>query len=364
MKKYLLFFFVSSFIIFAVLIIFNYLIDPIWANGGNKYSQKNFTFNERLSKSYLLKTYPNTTSCFIFGSSKSTLLNPKLINNGNCFNFSFSGGRINEYINFAEYIKGKGFNPKYIIIECSRFNFTDKLQENVPKYISETNSFPFEIVQYLSIDVFNWSIRTVSNESPMPRYYNKDFICVVGDWAPKYNPNIEKLLCRPIKLRRLQDFNKIKKIFPNAKFIGLIPPLSPWNVYKIYYGNEEKFFELTKRLLEIFDEFYDFSIPSHVTYNLNNSYDGIHFYPIVMNQVAKEIDPTNSNKSIYLVSCNNYEDYVLNFLSKIRQFEIIAKMKNDSKFNFHFAKLITAKSKKWPNFSMSTGKKSLAPAIR
>ena len=53
----------------------NWLIDPLWYNKGNRITGRNFSFNERISKTnLLLNSDTRTYDCLILGSSRTTLL--------------------------------------------------------------------------------------------------------------------------------------------------------------------------------------------------------------------------------------------------------------------------------------------------
>ena len=101
----------------------NIVTDPLWYFEGNSIKNKNFAFNERLSKTNRFLKSRHDYDSLIFGSSRTTVLNETLIENYRCFNYSFSGGRIEEFSAFASYIKDTGFTPRLIIIGVDDFNF-------------------------------------------------------------------------------------------------------------------------------------------------------------------------------------------------------------------------------------------------
>ena len=103
--------------------LFNIFVDPLWYWKGNQLTQINLPSNERLSKINLFLQQPDNYNCFIFGSSRTTLLNQNEIKGYNCFNFSFSSGNINEFIDYAEYLKHKGYSPELVILGVDGFNF-------------------------------------------------------------------------------------------------------------------------------------------------------------------------------------------------------------------------------------------------
>ena len=66
----------------------NWAIDPLWYGNGNILNGKNFTFNERITKTNLfLRTNEKVNyDCIILGSSRVTALRPSNFVNQQCFN--------------------------------------------------------------------------------------------------------------------------------------------------------------------------------------------------------------------------------------------------------------------------------------
>lgn len=67
-------YFKLSFITLFSVWIFNYIIDPLWYDEGNRITGKNFAFNERVSKTNLFLQDKEQYDCLILGNSRVTLL--------------------------------------------------------------------------------------------------------------------------------------------------------------------------------------------------------------------------------------------------------------------------------------------------
>ena len=110
-------------------VVINVLFDPLWYFGGNKLQDHNYAFNERLSKLNILKK--GNYNCLIFSSSRITFLKPSQLTNANCFNMSFSGRTIDEFIDFTKLIKSRfDIKADYLIVGVDGVNFLIYLNQN------------------------------------------------------------------------------------------------------------------------------------------------------------------------------------------------------------------------------------------
>ena len=109
---------ISVFIAAALTIIFavNSAVDPLWFHGGNRLFPENYSFNERHAKTNHFMRDPKAYDCIVFGSSRLTLFDEREIDGFNCFNFSISDGRPDEFVNFAEYVSRFGNNINLVIV--------------------------------------------------------------------------------------------------------------------------------------------------------------------------------------------------------------------------------------------------------
>ncbi len=291
MKAYLKTYFPLLALLLSAAGLINWLIDPLWYGGGNRITGQNFSFNERISKTNLfLHTKPKTYDCLILGSSRVTLVKASSFKKNHCFNYSFSAGRIEEFVAYAKYAKEKGLNPKVVYVGVDAFNF----DKSTPKFTGVGEIEPQPIYRaYFSLDVLLYSTRTLLGMSPDPRYYNEKFDSEVVANPPVYKPQLLKdnkhSSCDTSKIG---FYKELRQVFPQAKFIGYVPPISAWNVVNESYSRGvmdcqlQAFYEVSK----FFDTMYDLSIPSSVTTQVYNTYDGSHYYPEVQNEVTKILE--------------------------------------------------------------------------
>ncbi|MDA1086050.1 MAG: hypothetical protein O2901_03440 [Verrucomicrobia bacterium] len=303
---------------------FNLVVDPLWAFGGNKLFDTNIAFNERLTKIYLFERRKSDPACLILGSSRTTLLDQRDFCGGDSFNLSFSAGRIREFIAYARYLKSKGYEPKVLLVEASMFNFYGDPQREVPDWVDEFKRPPSKWANYMSWDVVQWSRQTLRRQFPSrtgQRYYDQNFACQPIPGLKPYRPAFRrKISPQKYQIEWVELYDELHSVFPNAHYILYAPPVSPWEVYKDYYKNEESFFHVARRLSIIADEFYDFSAPGALTYDTDNSYDGKHFLTHVWKSIANEMDPTENRTRPHLVRPDTFEEYREHYIGLMQTF--------------------------------------------
>ena len=320
------YFTILTFILLSVLL-FNWAIDPLWYGKGNRLTGKNFAFNERVAKTNLFFQDKEQYDCLIFGSSRVTLLKASLIRDNHCFNFAFSGGNIREFLAYAKYLKQKGVYPKKIYVGVDSFQVQQKtLPKDLPDFITKgANTEPI-YTAYLSLDILRFSISTIFGDSPWPRYYDENFNVELVNNVPVFKPKLVTPKTQGTYYTfRVLLYKELKSVFPKARFIGYVPPVSAWRVVNELYfpGVLDDYLQSIYELSNVFDELYDFSIPSDVTTQTKNTYDGSHYYPQVNVEIAKVIQGQKSDFGIRInsrnfVACKTiYKKRVKDFLKKI-----------------------------------------------
>ena len=280
----------------------NWAIDPLWYNKGNVLTGKNFPFNERITKTNLfLRTKEQANyDCIILGSSRVTALKASEFTDKTCFNYAFKGGEINDFVNYANFLQEEGVDPEIVYVGVDGLNFVEK--ERTEQRLTtvknlQTKSF---VEAYLSADVLLFSAMTMLGLSPDPaNYYDRNFEPADFDNPPAYNPEFYKpnspQRCDP---SYIETFKSLKEFFPNAKFVGYVPPRSAWSMIDDTYGRGLMDCYLTAfyQISQSYDAMYDFSIPSEVTKNPAYTHDGSHYSVATNNRIAKILQgqPTES----------------------------------------------------------------------
>lgn len=274
---------------------FNCVIDPLWFFGGNHLQAKNFTFNERISKSVWLDRNKPNFNCLILGSSRTTLIDVRSIPKLKCFNYSVGGGSLADSLQLAKFAAQKITGLTTVFVSVDDFNWISStaLDVNKPSPFSQdiqAKLSPFK--HYFGLSALGMSVRTLLDSSPTPRYYAGDFSIQVRADAPRRADGIPRDTLAVPNLNDAQIMKNvtavseaiegIRAVFPRSRVVGFVPFTSratiAANVDKI---GVDRYIEAQLLIASSFDDFYDFSIVSEVTTDPRATYDGSHFFPHV-----------------------------------------------------------------------------------
>jgi hypothetical protein len=302
----------------------NWLVDPLWYRSGNQITGQNFAFNERISKTnQFLRKDLQQYDCLILGSSRVTALNVSEFQNNNCFNYSFKGGWAEDFINVANYVKDKGLSPAIIYIGVDEFNFVEKTENpNKPQDFSanQTRS-PFHA--YVSSNVFLFSLMTLGGVSPdASNYYDRNFESREFPDSPRYQPSFyPPEPPQECDLTRVELYEEIRNIFPDARIVGYVPPRASWEVVNETYNRKIMSCVLDgfHQVSTIYDDMYDFSVPSEMTMEPSNTYDGSHFTVEVNNQIADILENRADNIGLK-VDKFTIDSYKTAYIERLEEF--------------------------------------------
>lgn len=322
-RRFLVYVFTAVLTTISSVLAINVAVDPLWYWSGNTLTDENFAFNERFAKLNQFLSAPNHYDCLIFGSSRVTLLDQTRIKDYTCANLSFSAGMAPEYVTTARYIRALGYSPKLVIVGTDAFNFWRNPNARLPKFIKRGEPPPGWIRTYLAANALYFSLRTLSGSSPMDRAYDSNLVGKVDERAPAYTPPArDKMRGRAwrFEVSRQEKYFELREIFPEARFVGYVPPVSAWRTVEELYLTDylDLYLQTIVRIAERFDAMYDFSVPSEITMRPENTYDGGHFLTPVNRIIADVIQGQSKHFGI------NVRDITLAEYSKIYK-EAIAK---------------------------------------
>jgi hypothetical protein len=312
-------------LLIAVVGVINWSIDPLWYHHGNILTGKNFAFNERISKTNLFLRTKATANydCIILGSSRVITMKASSFTENRCFNYAMKGGETQDFVDYGQFIKEQGVNAKKVYIGVDGLNFVAApKKKHTPFNIKNVATQSFAHA-YLSIDVLTFSLMTLLNLSPDPaNYYDRDF--EPADFAdpPIYKPDFYKPLeAQQCDLSKVKAFTQLKQTFPNAEVIGFVPPRSAWSIVNDTYGRNLTNCELQAfyQIGQVYDEMYDFSVPSSVTKNPEHTFDGSHYSVKINDRMAKILQ---GQTVTFGLKVNNYsfEQYRDLYLQEIYKF--------------------------------------------
>ena len=271
-------------VIVAACFAVNCLVDPLWYLRGNVLTGVNYAFNERLAA--IIRFLPRRADydCVIFGTSRASLLPDEKIEGYRCYNLSVSDGTAPEYVLYAKYLRERGYMPRLMIVDVKRAEFIGPQQAvEVPDFVRDGASPPSIFASYLSLDALDFSIRTLSGDSPHHRYYDEDFHAQLEVRSKRHNYN-PKGPIKPqpapfdVHAERAQAYIELRRQFPTARAIGYIPPESAWRIAAFSLtGQLDAYLAAIGQVAAAYDEFLDFSIPSALTEAKEGTYDGSHY---------------------------------------------------------------------------------------
>lgn len=301
--SYLATLFVTVVAVAAFVFGINFAVDPMWYWGGNKIGSINYAFNERLSKVNRFLATKDDYNCLIFGDSRVTLLPEREIEKYRCFNFAFSAGKAEEAVAYARYIRAAGFEPDLVIVGVAATAFREHIgMANIPDFIRKMGKPASPYYTYLSLDAGSMSSRTLFGSSPLDRVYDLDFGCHVAPGAPAYDPRkpIRDLMIGKFNaLHRVSFYDDMRGIFPDAELVGYVPPISAWAM-RAYAeaGWLEDYVTVLHLASTKFDRFIDYGIPSDLTVDTSNTYDGTHYSEAANSAIADTLLSGGSEDSL------------------------------------------------------------------
>ncbi len=270
----------------------NLLVDPLWYSGGNRLTKRNYEFNERVSKANLFLQEPTRYDCLILGSSTSTIVRPSLLESHRCFNLAFSAGKVSEFLAYARWLRAHGAKPSLVIVGTDYVNFDPQGDKrvDVPDFVTRGEAPPPRWKSYLSLDALLWSTLAVLDQSPYPKFYDEHFEVRVRADAGTFDPEGLELAPRTLDPARASRFRELRDIFPEARFVGWMPPLSAWHVAELErVGVLPDYLRSLHALTTVYDEVYDFAAPSEVTTRTDSTYDGRHFGNEVNDRLTRRL---------------------------------------------------------------------------
>jgi len=277
------------------------IVDPLWYHQGNRITQRNIGFNERVSKLNRLLANPDAYDCIIFGSSRTTLLNEPYFKESNCFNLAVSLGMVGEFVVFAEYLRDRGIRPGIVYIGVDGFNFlTADVTATVPDYVREGGDPPHWLRNYLTLDALQFSIRGLLGKSPTPRYYTADFTVDIEPGRRVYRPEAEILrpeaerslpAARMYHPEHLALYQRLIDIYADSDVRLYVPPISLWRVDNFYRRGEiDGYLAGIHAVGQLDRPLLDFSMPSSLTIDPTRTFDGSHYDLDANRMIARSLE--------------------------------------------------------------------------
>ncbi len=290
MRRYLATFLVATALPVLGVLALNAIVDPLWYGAGSPLG-RNYEFNERLSKANQLAARA-PPGCLVLGSSTATFLRPSRFPGRDCFNLAFNAGIVPEALAYARWARSLGADPTLVIVGADVFNFAKGVEyrPEIPAFVSALERPPPRLEAYASLDAALFSVLTLLGRAPYPKHYDASFEVVVHDDAGTFDPAAVALPRFAIDPSKGAPLAELRAIFPRARLVAFVPPLSAWHVEALDdAGVLDDALAATHGLTAHFDEVWDFTVPSEVTADTSLTYDGRHYLTAVNDRLAARL---------------------------------------------------------------------------
>jgi|GEM_PF-1248518 len=349
-KKFIRLVFVLSFLSISVICIINFIIDPYGKNNFFNFQRINtskFALDERVVKFNHLKQNITNIEAVIFGSSRTTILDPDIIYKAtgkNAYNASFSSATVEEYSKYINWLIHSGSKLEYIFIGIDLFAFSDDFTSHgtMPQELMEDRYI--DIKEYISFDMFKKALIVIyknlyinTNDVEVNylkkgmRYYNNYFERKNNEILKlKHLQNLENAECywhaSTYSKTKIQILKELGDICTKngIKLYLFTNPLSPKQLPLNNYKNFMVLNELLSELVDLKLEIYDFNNFNSVNKNLEYFEDAFHYNYDVANFILYKLlhienQETPSDFGI-LITKYNIKEYLKNLQEKINIF--------------------------------------------
>ncbi len=283
----------------------NATVDPLWYGAGNQLFAENFPYNERFSKANRFLQNASDYDCVVLGSSRITLLDVNEIEGARCFNFAVSNGTIEEYAEILDFVTDHT-ELSLVVVGADAFNFSDHGHPNaLPAFVRAKGTPVSRLEAYLSLDVLEFTLRAIVSRDQRTRFYDQTF---TGDVMPQRGPfdapealdpdhpygglaRSKTNTSGPFFPERATDlWSSLRAEHPGVRFVGYVPPLaSHFMAHVRAAGNLDGYTGAIWNASRGLDALWDFSVPSTLTRDLANTYDGSHYFRAANDRVAGAI---------------------------------------------------------------------------
>ncbi|MCM3791569.1 hypothetical protein M3221_24930 [Domibacillus indicus] len=341
-RRFLAIFFSLFFLALVPLAALNYLIDPLWTfSPKHAWNDRQDVINERQQKTNRIYFQPFLYDTILLGSSRSTYVDQHEFKSMKVYNYSVSNMSIREYDTFLAFAEKHSEQPIQRVILGVDF-FKSSVQESSQPYSLTNYEKQFEDPLYrfknlLSLDTLKYSLKdarmSITNEVSLERVYNRENVADAKEISQKER---EEQTAQKIN-RFKQEFYGSHYVYnPRYKeYLTIFNKRHP-NVEKIVYttpismelfdalvetGHLKDYEQWLRDLVDVYGGVYNFMYPNEVTNDLNNYFDGHHFYPETGTKIAKRIDAgpdAESSFGVYVTKENidQHLQDVRNALSK------------------------------------------------
>ncbi|UAT30398.1 hypothetical protein K7T73_17960 [Bacillus badius] len=309
-KQFIVIFFLPVILILSGIAAFNFYIDPYWTYGHNhSYNDHQISVDEREQKTNRVYFQDFSYDTIILGSSRTAYINQNRFRGMKAYNYSVNNMSIREYDTFLQFAEKQSTQKiKRVIIGMDFFKSSIQESEqpvSLRNYEEKVQRRFYRARNLISLDLFKYALQNFqmskNNEVSELRVYDRHNIA----YAKKTNA-AERLENTEEKIERFRDefygrnyqYNPrykeylllFKQRHPDVELIVFTTPISA-RLFQtlIEEGQLDDYERWLRDITSVFGGVYNFMYPNKVTLDLNNYFDGHHFYPHVGDQIAARI---------------------------------------------------------------------------
>ncbi|KAB7706607.1 hypothetical protein F9802_10440 [Bacillus aerolatus] len=328
-KQFIVIFFLPAIFILSGVAGFNYYMDPYWTYGHNHpYNDHQISVDEREQKTNQIYFQFFSYDTIILGSSRTTYVNQNMFKGMKAYNYAVNNMSIREYDTFLQFAKNQNEQKvKRVIIGMDFFKSSVQESEqsiSLKNYEAKIQEPFYRARNLISIDIFNYSLQNFrmskNNKVSELRVYDRYNVA-----RAKTTSASERLENTEEKIERFRDefygksyqynpkYKEYLSIFkqrhPDVEFIIFTTPISA-KLFQtmIDEGQLDDYQRWLRDVTTVFGGVYNFMYPNEVTLDINNYFDGHHFYPHVGDKIADRIlqgpNVKNSSFGVYITNEN------------------------------------------------------------
>lgn len=289
---------------------FNFWIDPLWHYGhAHEYNDVQKVIDEREQKIMRLEHWEKDYDTLLIGSSRSTYIHPTAFQKWSVYNFSTANLSMREYQSYIIYAQSQNHDIDRLILGVDFFK--SSVQEagaprSLNNYEKKIHQPLYRTKNLFSLPLFKNSVQNFwlskNNEITEDRLYNRHgeaFAEKVSDEEAR--EEIELKIARFERKFYGDNYTyfpqyaaimeKARNTFEGDEILVFTTPIST-ELFKSLVGTGlyDEYEVWLRDLVDVYGGVWNFMYPNTVTNEIDNYYDGHHFYPEVGNLIADRLE--------------------------------------------------------------------------
>lgn len=327
--KWIFGWFSITLLVVAVVMTFNYLMDPLWITGEtSQFNSIRLGFNERQQKTNYLLAHPNEKhEVLVLGSSRSTYLSTSEFRNHSVFNYAANNMHPSAYIGYLEnYVSITGRQPKTVILGLdfwgTNANTTFKSEEP-PYYLQTATSWSYLPKICASMDATRYAVKNLKHSITHPPTDDAYYDHQLAKWEYGADQAVrEQRIRNQVKVYNESSYGNyswhtsytstlttLKSSYPNIEFVVFTTPVADTLLSIMYeLGRMNDYIYWLESITTIFGEVQHWMVPDDSISNQSLYYDAQHFKPALANRVTNSLLSSSTDNVPILITPTNIDE--------------------------------------------------------